>query len=198
MNPYAIGQRAVAALAIVLTCEAAMAQPAPAQSAPRGTAPAAAAKPDAVKPAAATPGETAAKPEPHVFAIMAGSWSGGGTIVLSSGTRERLRCRARHSAGRDGKSLNLSIRCASDSYRFDLSSNVVERRGRIFGSWQEASNGVSSSVSGSAAGNRVRAVATSDLFTAGLALTTQGDRQSVSITPRGVHITGVHIALRKH
>lgn len=190
MNPNAIGRQAVAALAIVLACETTMAQQAPA---PQGAASAA-----AVKPAAVKPDTPEAKPEPHVFAIMTGSWSGGGTITLSGGTRERLRCRARHTAGQGGKRLSLSIRCASDSYRFDLSSNVVERRGRIFGSWKEASNGVSGSISGSASGNRVRAVAASDFFTAGLALTTQGNRQSVSITPRGVHITGVHIALRKH
>jgi hypothetical protein len=149
------------------------------------------------KPQDAKPEATPAKAEPHVFTLMAGSWSGGGTLTLSSGARERLRCRAHHTASETARSLSLSIRCASDSYRFELSSNVVERRGRIFGRWSEASNNVSGTVSGSAGGNRVRAVASSDLFTAGLTLTTEGSRQSVSITPRGVHITGVHIALRK-
>jgi len=133
----------------------------------------------------------------HAFAQMAGSWSGGGTLSLSSGTRERLRCRAHHSIGQGGRSLSLSIRCASDSYRFDLTSDVVNRRGRIYGRWSESSNGVSGTIAGRAAADRIRAVATSNTFTAGLSITTHGSRQSVSITPRETFISGVHIALRR-
>jgi len=133
----------------------------------------------------------------HPFAAMAGSWSGGGVISLSGGTRERLRCQASHSYGKDNKSLAMTIRCASDSYKFDLTSDVVDRRGQIFGRWSEASNGVSGSISGRAAGNRISAVAKSDMFTAGILVTTSGNRQSVSITPQGAYITGVQIALSR-
>jgi len=133
----------------------------------------------------------------QAFAQMAGSWSGGGTLSLSSGTRERLRCRAQHSVGQGGRSLSLSIRCASDSYRFDLTSDVVNRRGRIYGRWSESSNGVSGTIAGRASGGRIRAIATSNTFTAGLSITTHGGRQSVTISPRETFISGVHIALRK-
>jgi hypothetical protein len=140
----------------------------------------------------------APQPEsPHPFTVIAGSWSGGGTISLSNGTKERVRCRAHHSVGHGGKSLSLSIRCASDSYRFELTSNVVDRRGMIFGKWSEARNGVSGTISGRAVGDRIQAVAKGDTFTAGISLTTHGNRQSVSITPQGAHISGVHIALSR-
>jgi hypothetical protein len=99
--------------------------------------------------------------------------------------------------GQGGKSLALIIRCASDSYRFDLSSNVVDRNGIISGRWSEASNNVSGSITGHAAGNRIQAVANGTNFSAGLSLTTHGNRQSISITPKGVYITGVHIVLSK-
>lgn len=131
------------------------------------------------------------------FSAMAGSWSGGGAISLSSGTRERLRCRASYEVGDGGRGLNLSIRCASDSYRFDLSSNVVQRRGRIYGRWSEAANGVSGTVSGIATAGNIRAVAESSMFTAGLAVSTSGNRQSVAITPRDTFITAVHISLSR-
>jgi hypothetical protein len=91
----------------------------------------------------------------------------------------------------------MNIRFASDSHKFELSSSVSERRGQIFGRWSQASNGVSGSISGRAAGNRISAVASGSSFTAGIAVTTNGIRQSVSITPQGVHITGVQIALSK-
>jgi hypothetical protein len=181
------------ALALAMTPLTGAAQQAPpATSAPAATpAPAEAEKP------AARRARSAPKPSRHVFSLMAGSWSGGGTISLSSGDRERLRCRAHHSAGQGGTSLSLSIRCASDSYRFELTSNVVERRGRIFGRWSEAANGVSGTISGHASGNRVRALASSDSFTAGISVATSGNRQSVSITPRGTFISGVHISLSR-
>jgi len=133
----------------------------------------------------------------HPFAAMAGSWSGGGTLSLSGGTRERLRCRAHHAVARSGRSLSLQIRCASDSYRFNLTSNIVNRRGRIYGRWNESSNGVSGTVAGRASAGSIRALARSDAFTAGLAITTNGRRQTVSITPRQTFISGVYIALRK-
>jgi len=99
--------------------------------------------------------------------------------------------------GGGNNSLTMNIRSASDSHKFELSSSVSERRGQIFGRWSEASNGVSGSISGRAAGNRISAVASGSSFTAGIAVTTNGIRQSVSITPQGVHITGVQIALSK-
>jgi hypothetical protein len=131
------------------------------------------------------------------FAHVAGSWAGGGTLSLSNGTRERLRCRANHAVGKTGRSLSLHILCASDSYRFDLTSNVVHRRGRIYGRWNEANNGLSGTVSGRVSGGHIRAVANGNNFTAGLSIRTNGNRQSVSITPRETFISGVHIALRK-
>ena len=131
------------------------------------------------------------------FGPLAGSWSGGGTLTTSSGTRERLRCRAHYSVGQGGRSLQLGIRCAGDSYRFDLASSVVARRGRIFGRWSESSYNVSGTVSGTASGDRVRALAHGDTFSAGLALTTRGNRQTVVITPQGAAITGVHLLLQR-
>ena len=131
------------------------------------------------------------------FGPLAGSWSGGGTLTTSSGTRERLRCRAHYSVGQGGRSLQLGIRCAGDSYRFDLASSVVARRGRIFGRWSESGYNASGTVSGTASGDRIRALARGNTFSAGLALTTRGNRQSVAITPQGAAITGVHLSLQR-
>ena len=115
---------------------------------------------------------------------MAGSWSGGGTIDLTNDIHERLRCRATHTYAQVSNSLSLSIRCASDNYKFELSSNVVERRGQLSGKWSETNYGVTGTISGRVVGNRVTAVATGDKFSADLSVTTNGNRQSVTITRR--------------
>jgi hypothetical protein len=129
------------------------------------------------------------------FTAMAGSWSGGGVVDLSDGTQERLRCRASYNVGGAGDELHLSLRCASASYNFDLASNVQYRGGEIYGDWSEASRNVSGTISGRAASGRIEAAASGQSFSAGLSLTTRGNRQTVSIRPQGTNITGVSLAM---
>jgi hypothetical protein len=129
------------------------------------------------------------------FTAMAGSWSGGGVIDTSDGRRERLRCRAAYDVGAAGTQLRLNLRCASDSYTFDLAGDVQYHGGAISGSWSEASRNASGSISGRAAGDRIEASATGPAFSAALSLTTRGRRQTVSIRPEGTNIRAVSLAL---
>src|ERR1039458_4983938 len=58
------------------------------------------------------------------FAGFNGAWSGNGTVALSDGTTERIRCKADYKVDGTGLGLKQTLRCASDSYKFDLSSDV--------------------------------------------------------------------------
>src|SRR4051812_12900120 len=60
-----------------------------------------------------------------------GAWSGNGTVALSDGTTERIRCRADYKVDDTGLNLKQSLRCASDSYKFDLTSDVTSQGERI-------------------------------------------------------------------
>ena len=131
------------------------------------------------------------------FASLSGSWSGGGTISLASGASERIRCRAAYDVGSGGRAVQLSIRCASDSYNFDLAGSVVSQGGAITGTWSESSRGVNGTVSGRASGNQIQAYAQGSGFSAGLSLATHGNRQSVVIRPTGADVTSVSIALAR-
>ena len=115
------------------------------------------------------------------FAGMAGNWSGGGTVTLDDGSSERLRCRASYAVGAGGTALNQSLTCASDSYRFILSSNVIAQGGALSGTWSESSRGVNGSLEGRGANGNFQVVASAPGFTANLSLTTRGNRQSVLI-----------------
>ena len=138
-----------------------------------------------------------AKIDAHPFAAIAGNWTGGGVIMLTNDIKENLRCRANHSFAQASSSLSLSIKCSSDNYRFELTSNVVERRGQISGKWSEASYNVSGSINGRVAGNRITAVAQGDKFTSPITLTTTGNRQTVSLTPERTYVISVQIALNR-
>jgi hypothetical protein len=115
------------------------------------------------------------------FSALAGEWTGAGTVNFSDNSQERLRCRAAYDVLRGGDQVQLSIRCASPSYNFDLLGNARDNDGRITGSWNEASMNVAGRLAGVARGNRIEVTATSAGFTATLGLVTQDRRQSVSI-----------------
>ena len=131
------------------------------------------------------------------FIAMAGSWSGDGVLSTTDGGQERLRCRASYDVAGTGAELRLSLRCASESYKFDLASEVQYRDGTISGSWSEASRNASGTLSGRAAGDRIEAAARGDNFSANLSLTTRGSRQSVSIRPEGTNVSAVSLALNR-
>lgn len=130
------------------------------------------------------------------FAALTGSWSGAGTIDFKDGHTERLRCRA-DEAGGHGDTLELTLRCASDSYNFELSSDVTYQDGAISGSWSEATHNASGKVTGSASGNRIDVSARSQNFAANLRLTTMGNRQVVSISSAGSEISGVMLEMSR-
>jgi hypothetical protein len=119
------------------------------------------------------------------FAGMAGVWSGAGTIELDDGAKERIRCRATYAVSRDGDGLNQSLVCASDSYKFDLRSDVTANNGVLSGSWSETSRNVSGSLEGRAGRGQFNVVVSAPSFTANVSLRTNGNKQSVSITSQG-------------
>jgi hypothetical protein len=131
------------------------------------------------------------------FAAMAGAWSGGGVLSTTDGGQERLRCRASYDVAGTGAELRLNLKCASESYTFDLASDVQYRGGAISGSWSEASRNASGTLSGRAAGDHIDVAARGDSFSANLSLTTRGGQQTVSIRPQGTNISGVSLALNR-
>jgi hypothetical protein len=94
--------------------------------------------------------------------------------------------------------LRQNLRCASDSYRFDLSSNVVAQGSAISGTWTETTRGASGSLRGRASGaGDVQVRVDSPGFAASLSMRTRGNRQAVSISSSGTALTGVTITLSR-
>jgi len=115
------------------------------------------------------------------FAGLAGYWSGTGTVTLDDGSTERIRCRASYAVGDNGAGLNQTLVCASDSYKFDLKTNVIAERGTLSGTWSESSRGVNGNIEGRGSNGNFQVVASAPGFTASISLTTRGNRQSVVI-----------------
>jgi hypothetical protein len=115
------------------------------------------------------------------FAGMAGVWSGGGTVTLDDGSTERIRCRATYAVGAGGSGLQQTLTCASDSYRFNLTSNVTAQGSAVSGTWAETSRNIQGSIEGRSGPGVIQVVANAPGFSANISLRTSGNKQSVVI-----------------
>lgn len=133
------------------------------------------------------------------FERLSGRWTGSGTIDLANGSHEPLRCRAAYDLLAEQRKLELNIRCASDSYNFDLFSSVVLAGRSVSGTWSESTRSAAGTISGTAEGDRIQVNAESPGFSANLTVTTRGNHQTVSIrTPdASASIKSVMISLRR-
>jgi hypothetical protein len=130
------------------------------------------------------------------FAGFDGSWSGNGKVSLSDGTQENIRCKADYKVNNTGLGLKQNLHCASDSYKFDLSSEVTSQGDRIFGSWSEKSRNIFGNLQGTAGGGQIEVFVEASGFAANLTLRTTGNKQTVQISSKG-EIRGVNITMTK-
>jgi hypothetical protein len=94
--------------------------------------------------------------------------------------------------------LQLQLRCASDSYSFELRSNVVYRDGSVTGDWNEATRSVAGRVEGNLKSNRFNLRVDSPSFAALLSLVTNGGSQSITIEgPPGAEMSRAAISLSR-
>ena len=148
--------------------------------------------------AVATASRSADAAEAHPFSALTGAWTGNGTVMRSNGGTERIRCRANYDT-KGTNQLQLRLRCASDSYNFDLSSNVVYDRGNFTGTWAEATRSANGTIQGQSSNNgrQVQAVAKGIVFTANLTVNTRGNSQAITIMSPGSEFSEVDIMLDK-
>src|ERR1700736_3773357 len=110
------------------------------------------------------------------FSGFDGAWSGNGTVSLSNGTTERLRCKADYKVNGAGLALKQNLHCASDSYKFDLSSEVTSQGDRISGNWTEANRNIFGNLQGTAGRGQIDVVVEAAGFAANLSLRTSGNK----------------------
>jgi hypothetical protein len=130
------------------------------------------------------------------FAGFDGNWSGAGTVVLSNGSTENIRCKADYKVNANGLGLKQNLHCASDSYKFDLSSDVTSQGERISGNWSEKSRNIFGNLQGTAGGGQIDVFVEASGFAANLNLKTNGNKQNVQIDSKG-EIRGVKITMTK-
>jgi hypothetical protein len=136
-----------------------------------------------------------------LFASMAGSWRGDGSIAWTTGETEPLRCTAKYDVAQAGNRITQKLTCATPSTRLVVESTITFNpdAGAITGRWSETSYGIKGYVSGTASTGTVKALvkSTDNRFNARVNVVTNGDEQTVSILPNGIDVTSVSVILRR-
>jgi len=128
------------------------------------------------------------------FGSLAGVWHGGGSVTLDDGSSERIRCRATYAPY--GFSMEMTLTCASDAYKFNLSGHVVAEGNAITGSWTESSRNIGGTLQGRGANGSFEVVASAAGFNANISLRTAGSRQSIAMRADS-QFRGASIALSR-
>jgi hypothetical protein len=138
-------------------------------------------------------------PSARPFAPLEGNWSGSGTIDLSNGRHEPIKCRASYDVLDEQNKLQLNIQCASESYQFHLRGSATYTAGTIRGNWSESTRNAAGTLSGKVEGAGFQVVANGPSFTANLSLTTHGDKQSVTIKSQDTdaNVRGATITMQR-
>jgi hypothetical protein len=129
------------------------------------------------------------------FEDVAGAWSGGGVMKPSDGPRERVRCKADYVPKNAGQSVKLTLRCASDAYKMELTANVDQSGNDLSGNWFESQYRQGGKISGKNVNGLIEAKIESDTITALLHVQTRGNRQTFSMESPGAWVSQVSVDL---
>ncbi len=106
-------------------------------------------------------------------ASIVGSWSGGGSVKMTSGQVEKVRCRIRYEKG-SGRTVVLYVKCAHSNGTFQVSGRIVKLSNSYYsGRLYSEQYGTAGDVGVSVSGNRQTVTAKSSKGTATVILTKQ-------------------------
>ena len=128
---------------------------------------------------------------------IAGYWTGVGSITLSGGNTERVKCVVIYKVDDGGGEIRQSIRCASADYKIDATADLRVRGEQVTGSWEEKTYAATGEVSGRYTGSDLVLSIRGASFTAAMNVSLSACKQSISIAPKGLDVSLVSIGLGK-
>ena len=128
---------------------------------------------------------------------LPGRWSGFGSITMSSGESEQMRCVATYFVEGAGTSVKQNLRCASQGYKIDATANLTVADGRVSGSWEERTWSTTGSITGRVVASGFQLSIDGPGFTAAMAVDSGACKQSIHITPRGFEVAKITMSLGK-
>jgi hypothetical protein len=128
---------------------------------------------------------------------IAGYWTGGGSVAMTSGKTERVKCSVTYKVGDAGGLIKQSMRCASQDYTINASADLRVKGEHVSGNWEEKTYSATGQVSGRYAENSMNLNIKGANFSAAMNLSLSDCKQTISITPQGLEVSRINIALAK-
>ena len=127
---------------------------------------------------------------------LTGYWSGSGSIALSNGKTERVKCHVIYKA-EGGNQIRQTMRCASADYNINSLAELTVNGSQVSGTWEEKTYAAKGAVSGRYGGDTFSLSVQGANFSASMNVTVSNCRQSLTITPTGLDVTRISITLAK-
>lgn len=128
---------------------------------------------------------------------LSGYWSGNGSVVLSNGSTERVKCAVIYKVSEGGSQIRQTMRCASADYKIDSLAELSVKGEKVSGSWEEKTYSATGEVSGKFADNNFVLSIKGVNFTAAMNVSLSDCKQNISISPQGLEVTKISIGLGK-
>lgn len=128
---------------------------------------------------------------------LPGRWSGWGSVQLANGSSEQLRCVATYLVEDRGITVKQNLRCASQGYKIDASSNLTLNGAQVSGAWEEKTWSTTGTISGRMLNNGFTLTIEGLGFSAGMAVNTSNCKQTINIIPVGFDVSKVSMNLSK-
>jgi hypothetical protein len=126
---------------------------------------------------------------------LSGYWSGTGSIALSNGKTERVKCNVLYRT--EGGQIRQTMRCAGADYAINALADLRLKGGQVSGTWEEKTYAAKGAVSGRFGGESFALSIQGANFSAAMNVTLSSCKQSLNITPQGLEVTRVSISLAK-
>ena len=127
---------------------------------------------------------------------LTGYWSGSGTIALSNGKTERVKCQVLYRSEGAGQ-ISQTMRCASADYNINSLAELTVSGSKVSGTWEEKTYAAKGAVDGRYGGDTFSLSIQGSNFTASMNVTLSNCRQSLTITPSGLEVSRISITLAK-
>jgi hypothetical protein len=132
---------------------------------------------------------------PASLAPLVGNWTGTGTIKLTSGQSEAVKCKVYYTDR--GANVGVALRCASSGAKIDLRATLLPVGANISGTWEERQFNAAGSLVGGVSGNRMTLEMEGGGIKANVIVATSGANQTLTIMADNGGFKSVSIAFAR-
>jgi hypothetical protein len=128
-------------------------------------------------------------------APLLGTWSGQGTVVITDGKSEAIKCNSYVTGG--GSDLRYVIRCASPGYKIEIRSALKKDGRALSGQWEERTYNAAGDAKGQIDDGKISLAVTGGGFTGQMNVTYTAEQQTVVVTTAGIAMKSLRMRLAK-